>query len=396
MNDRTGVTVVLPCLNEETSIADVVYAARRGMETLGVPGEVLVVDNGSTDESVSRAQAAGATVIHEDRRGYGAAIRRGFQSAQYPILAMADGDRTYDLTKLPDIVRPILSGKADFVLGNRLNGVHPRAMPFLHRHVGNPMLSRLMRLMFHRSDIQDAHSGFRAIRRDAYKRLGCITTGMEFASEMLIRAIYEGLRIVFRDIEYHPRSGESKLRTFRDGWRHLRFMLLHSPSMVFLFPALVLWIVSLLGAVLLTIGPVDIASRRFDIHFLLALGALNVISMQGISIGILAKAFAHLSGIRHDQVIAWLYERLSFEAGIVISGVLMLVGSALGLHVFVRWARAGFGELDMVRRFFFSAICMVNGIQVGASSYLFSVMALPRRLDREDIATADTAIRDVP
>jgi glycosyltransferase involved in cell wall biosynthesis len=393
---KSGVSVIIPCLDEEVSIAHVVEAAKRGISDLGVCGEIIVVDNGSTDDSVPCARGAGARVINEAQRGYGAAIRCGFAAAEYSILVMADGDLSYDLTKLGLLVKPILEGRADFMLGNRMNGVHAKAMPFLHQHVGNPLLTRLVRVMFHRRDIRDAHTGFRAIRKDIYERMGCITTGMEFASEMIVRAIHAGIRIGFKDIEYHPRAGESKLRTFRDGWRHLRFLLLHSPSMVFVFPGLLVWLLTLLATVPLAIGPIMVGDRKIDIHVMLVIGVLNIASMVFISIGILAKAYAHLSGIRHDPFIAWLYRQLSFEVGAVLSGLLMLVGGVFGGYVVWHWAANDFGDLDMARPLFFSALCIINGAQIGATSYLFSIMALPRRMDKVPPEDSETAIREIP
>ena len=393
---QEGVSVVIPCLNEEASIGRVVEAAKVGLDELGVPGEVIVVDNGSSDESATRARGAGATVVEERLRGYGAAIRCGFVAARHTVLVMADGDLSYDLTKLGLLVRPILEGRADFMLGNRMNGMHAKAMPFLHKHVGNPLLTRLVRIMFRRRDIKDAHTGFRAIRKDCYERMGCITTGMEFASEMIVRAIHSGVRIGFTEIEYHPRAGESKLRTYRDGWRHLRFLLLHSPSMVFVFPGLLVWVMSLSAAVPLAIGPVMVGERRIDIHVMLVIGVLNIASMVFISIGILAKAYAHLSGIRHDPFIAWLYRQVSFEAGAVLSGVLMLLGGCVGGYVVWHWVAKGFGDLNMMRPLFFSGLCIINGTQLGAASYLFSIMALPRQMDALAEEDQETAIRDIP
>jgi len=393
---QEGVSVVIPCLNEEASIGRVVEAAKAGIEELGVPGEVIVVDNGSTDESAARAREAGATVVEESLRGYGAAIRCGFATAHHTVLVMADGDLSYDLTKLGLLVKPVLGGRVDFMLGNRMNGVHAKAMPFLHKHVGNPLLTRLVRLMFRRRDIKDAHTGFRAIRKDVYERMGCITTGMEFASEMIVRAIHAGIRIGFRDIEYHPRTGESKLRTFRDGWRHLRFLLLHSPSMVFVFPGLLVWMLILVAMLPLAIAPVMVGERKIDIHVMLVLGVLNIASMVFISIGILAKAYAHLSGIRNDPFIAWLYRHLSFEAGAIVSGVLMLVGGVVGGYVVWHWVGKGFGDLDMARPLFFGGLCVINGAQLGATSYLFSIMALPRRMDKVEPEDRETAIREIP
>ena len=187
-----GVSVVIPCLNEEASIAQVVDAALAGIAKLGLPGEVVVVDNGSVDRSPELAAEHGARVLTEDERGYGAALRRGFRDARYGIVVMGDGDLTYDFSRLDELVRPILDGAAEFVVGNRMGNIRPGSMPKLHQYVGNPVLSLLLRVMFHTHTVRDAHCGMRAILRSTYRRLRCVTTGMEFASEMIVRAIHNG------------------------------------------------------------------------------------------------------------------------------------------------------------------------------------------------------------
>jgi len=379
-----GVSVVLPCLNEAESIAQVVKNALGSLATLDLPHEVIVVDNGSTDDSAALAAAAGARVVSESRKGYGSAIRRGFREARYSILVMADCDLTYDLAKVHEIVAPVLAGEVDFVLGNRLKNMHPDAMPFLHRHIGNPALTKLVQYMFHRRDIEDGQSGYRAIRKTVYESLGCVTTGMEFASEMIVKAIYADVSLKYIPIEYHPRAGESKLRTFRDGWRHLRFLTLHSPTMIFVVPGLAVWLLSLLAAIPLALGPVRLFGRNLDIHFMLMVGMLNIISLQLMTNGMLAKAFAHLSSLRHDKIVAWLYQRLSFELGAILGGALVLVGGLISLGVVFFWTTQGFGDLNLSRLLFFGILCLINGTQFGTSAYLFSVMALPRRLDSID------------
>lgn len=394
-NTPEGVSVVLPCLNEVESIAEVVKYALSSLAKLDFPHEVIVVDNGSEDGSAAAAAAAGAKVVHESRRGYGSAIRRGFREAQYSVLVMADCDLTYDLTKVHEIVAPVLAGEVDFVLGNRLKNMHPKAMPFLHRHIGNPLLTKLVQYMFHRRDIEDGQSGYRAIRKTVYESLECITTGMEFASEMIVKAIYANVKLKYVPIEYHPRAGESKLRTFRDGWRHLRFLTLHSPSMLFVVPGLVLWGLSLIAALPMAFGPLKLFSRDFDIHFMLLIGLLNILSLQFITSGMLAKAYAHLSGLRVDRTIAWLYQKLSFEVGAILGGALVLIGTLIGLGVVMHWVTGGFGALNLPRLLFFGILCIVNGTQFGTSAYLFSVMALPRRLDHIENAETDTAIDEV-
>ena len=324
----TSVSIVIPCLNEEASIAEVVRAAQAGLDRAGVPGEVIVVDNGSGDRSAERAAEAGARVLRETRRGYGAAIRRGFAASRADILVMADGDLSYDLTKLDAFLAPLLDGSADFVVGNRLDNVHHGAMPKLHQHVGTPVLTWMVRLLFGCKTLKDSQCGFRAIRRVAYERLRCMTTGMEFASEMIAKAAIEGLRIAQRDIEYHPRAGESKLRPLRDGWRHLRFLLLYIPSPAILLPLLTVWLLSATVMVMLAVGPLRIRSQQFDVHSMLFLAILNVASLQILTGAMSARIYAHLNGFRPDALIAWLYRRVHFGSAVVVSAAWLLLGLA--------------------------------------------------------------------
>ncbi len=373
----TGVSVVIPCLNEEESIAAVIDAAQEGLKRAGLPGEIIVVDNGCTDRTPEIARAKGARVVRERRRGYGAAIRRGFAEARHSILVMGDGDLTYDFSELDRFAHPIRDGRADFVIGNRMKDIRPGSMPHLHRYVGNPLLSMLLRLLFGSHTVRDAHCGLRAIRRDAYESLRCITTGMEFASEMVIAAIRNNLRIIELDIAYHPRVGDSKLRSFKDGWRHLRFMLLHSPAILLLIPGSIVWLLSMAMALPLAFGPIVIEGRKVDIHFMMIAGLLNILSLQIITSGMLAKAFAHLSGLRHDPVVAWFYRHFTFEKVMVGAGVLFLIGLWIAGRIVLNWAWSGFSDLDQARLLFFGVLAIVNGVQIAAASYLFSAMALP-------------------
>lgn len=389
-----GITVVLPCLNEEASIAQVIAKARAGLQRLAQRGEILVVDNGSSDASVRIAQENGARVIREKIRGYGSALRAGFRQAAYGIIVMGDADLTYDFERMDILVQPILDGQADLVMGNRMHRIQPGAMPGLHRYIGNPLLSLFLRIMFHSNAVHDAHCGMRAITKEAYERLHCVTTGMEFASEMVIRAIRCRLRIAERDIEYHPRVGESKLRSFKDGWRHLRFMILHSPTMLLLLPGIVCWLAGLAISLPLAFGPIVLQQRAVDIHCMLLGGVLNIISMQIITIGILAKAYGHLSGLHSDQLIAWLYRWFTFERACVIAAAVFLAGLLIALLVVGQWVASGFGELNQQRLLFLGVIFLVNGVQLGTSFYLLSIMALPRHLDRIPPQAAETGIPD--
>ena len=222
------VSVVIPCLNEAASIERCVESAWEALDALGAEGEVIVADNGSTDGSPELAAAAGARVVRERRRGYGSAYLAGFAAARGEYIVMADADLTYDFGDIPRFVEQLDDG-AHLVMGNRMANIKPGAMPWHHRYIGNPVLTGVLNLFF-RTGVRDAHCGMRAVRRDVLPRLDLRTTGMEFASEMVIRAAKENLEIREIPIEYHPREGESKLSSFRDGWRHLRFLLVHSPT----------------------------------------------------------------------------------------------------------------------------------------------------------------------
>ncbi|MBU0713759.1 MAG: glycosyltransferase family 2 protein [Verrucomicrobia bacterium] len=389
-----GISVILPCLNEEASLGQVIELARRGIAKLGLPEDIIVVDNGSTDRSAQVARAHGARVLTEPHRGYGSALRKGFENVRYEIIVMGDADLSYDLSSLDVLVAPLLKGTADFVMGNRMNDIQPGAMPRLHRYVGNPMLSATLRLLFHSNTVHDAHCGMRAITRCAYCRLYCVTTGMEFASEMVIRAIRCNLRITERDITYRPRVGESKLHSFRDGWRHLRFMILHSPTLLLLTPGIVGWVIGLAISLPLAFGPLIIHGRLVDIHCMLIGGVLNILSIQIITIGLLAKAYGHLSGLHEDAIIAWFYRWFTFEKACIVSALVIGTGLVLTLWILAQWVASGFGALNQQRLLFFALICLVNGVQIGAASFLFSIMALPRHIDRLPPESENTGIMD--
>ncbi|MDP8218629.1 MAG: glycosyltransferase [Candidatus Theseobacter exili] len=377
----SGISVVIPCLNEEQSIGQVVDAAFQGIRQTGLTGEVIVVDNDSSDNSAGIARDHGATVIFEAEKGYGSALRKGFSEAKYDIIVMGDGDLTYDFSKLDILVNPVLEGKADFVVGNRMKDIRPGAMPKLHQYLGNPLLSFLLKAFFHTRAVHDAQCGMRAITKTAYENLYCVTTGMEFASEMIIHALRIGLKIEERNITYHPRVGESKLSSFKDGWRHLRFMLLYSPSAALLVPGFFVWTVSMLIAFPLAFGHVIIYGHSIDIHCMILAGLMNIISIQFISAGLLAKAYAHLSGLRTDPVIAWLYKRFTFEKIMLATLPLILFGIIVTLKVIIQWIAEDFGAPNEARLLFFALLCLTNGAQIATGGYLFSIMALPRHIE---------------
>src|SRR5947209_1008017 len=256
------VSVVIPCLNESESIERVVRLARETHETACIAGEVVVADNGSVDGSDALARGAGARVVHESRRGYGSAYLAGFAAARGEYIVMGDADLTYDFTEIPRFLEELDAG-ADMVIGDRMDNIHPGAMPWLHRYVGNPILTGLLNLFF-RTGVKDAHCGMRALRRDSLERLDLRATGMEFASEMVIRAAKENLDIRQFPIQYLPRDGESKLSSFRDGWRHLRFLLVHSPNHLFLLPGAIFAALGALASLAVLLH-VNVFGRRWDL-----------------------------------------------------------------------------------------------------------------------------------
>src|SRR4051812_41329528 len=264
------VSVVIPCLNEAANIERCVAWARTTLAEHGIPGEVVVADNDSEDDSAALASAAGARVVHERRRGYGNAYMAGFAAARGTYVVMADADLTYDFGDIPRFLGELEAG-ADLVMGDRMDGIQPGAMPWLHRYVGNPLLSGTLNLFF-KTGVRDAHCGMRALRRDTLAALDLRTTGMEFASEMVIRAAKADLTIRQIPIDYHPRGGTSKLSSFRDGWRHLRFLLVHSPTHLFVIPGAVMLLLGLLAG-LVSLSRIELLGREWQLHSMIA-GAL--------------------------------------------------------------------------------------------------------------------------
>jgi glycosyltransferase involved in cell wall biosynthesis len=370
------VSVVIPCLNEASTIERCVQHARAALEAHDLPGEVLVVDNGSTDGSGDLAGDAGARVVHEARRGYGSAYLAGLASARGRWIVMLDADLTYDVAEIPRFVASLREG-ADMVIGDRMDGIEPGAMPWLHRYVGNPMLSGTLNLFF-RSGVRDAHCGMRGLRRDALGALDLRTTGMEFASEMVIRASKVGLRIGQLPITYHPRSGQSKLETFRDGWRHLRFLLVHSPNHLFLVPGVVM---SLLGAVVMigVLARVSVFGRMWDIHAMIGGALLGIVGIQVVALGLCAHAYGTYFMGERDPWFDGMRARFRLEHGLMLGGTVLVAGLALVVAVIIIWAQNDFGNLSEERLEVLAATLVIVGIQVFFSSFLLSILGLRRR-----------------
>lgn len=375
------VAVILPCLNEAETVATVVRKAVTTLRNLGVRGEVIVIDNGSTDGSPELATREGARVVHETRKGYGSALMRGAEEAQAPYIIMADADDSYDLTDLQRFIDGMRNG-ADMVMGSRMKGeIKPGAMPWLHYWIGNPVLSGLLRILF-RTDVSDAHCGMRGFTKDAYRRMQLQTTGMEFASEMVIKAVLGKLRIDQIPITLYPdgRSRPPHLRSWRDGWRHLRFMLLFSPTHLFLIPGAVLMVLGMIPLILLGHGPRYLAGLTFDTHYMVLGSLLTVLGFQVLTTGLFAKAYSHASRLyAPDKTLTLLSRFFNLERGLIVGGILFLTGLIMDLSILVDWLRSGMSTLDAVRPALQASTLMIVGGQTIFSSFFLSMLALPRR-----------------
>lgn len=366
----------MPCLNEARTVEPCVRAAKSYLTGAGIDGEVLVADNGSTDGSVEIAVAAGARVVHVPVRGYGAALMAGIDGARGNYVIMGDADCSYDFSRLDAYVARLRAG-ADLVMGNRFKGgIEPGAMPSLHRYLGNPVLSFVGRLFF-RIRIGDFHCGLRGVSRQAIQRLGLVTPGMEFASEMIAKAALGNLRVeeVPTTLRRDGRDRPPHLRTWRDGWRHLRFLLLFCPRWLFLYPGLTLLALGLAGFAVLQHGPLSLRSVGLGIHSLLYMAAATVLGAQMVQLAVLTKWMGILSGVVPPQ--RWLLRwapYLKVENGLLLGLALALLGLAWSAWLFFDWGSGGFGALDptqSMRSAIPAVTLMILGVQA-ATGALFA------------------------
>ena len=367
-------TVLMPCLNEARTVQACVRAALAFFRNAGIEGEVLVADNGSTDGSAQLARAAGARVVEVPVRGYGAALLAGIADAQGEYIIMGDADDSYDFSRLQAFVERLRSG-ADLVMGNRFKGgIEPGAMPFLHRYLGNPVLSFIGRLFF-RSSIGDFHCGLRGFSRSAVLRLGLITAGMEFASELIAKAALAGLRIEEVPTTLRPdgRGRPSHLRTWRDGWRHLRFLLLFCPRWLFLYPGVALLMVGVTGLALGIAYAPGPGPLRLGIHTLLYLGGATILGIQFIMFALLTKWIAVLADLVPEP--AWMTRwagSFTIENGLLLGLGMFLAGLFWSVWLTLDWGRSGFGPLDPVetmRAAIPAVTLMATGMQASIGSF---------------------------
>jgi glycosyltransferase involved in cell wall biosynthesis len=390
MPSEPQISVLIPCLNEEEAVGNVVDQAFEGIRRAGRTGEVIVVDNGSTDASAEIAAAHGARVVTEARRGYGSAYLAGLTAAQGEFVVMGDADETYPLQNLGPFVDR-LEGGDDLVIGSRFRGtIHGDAMPKLNRFVGNPILTGMLNVLFG-VKVSDAHCGMRAVRRDAVGVLDLHSTGMEFASEMVFKAYRRGLRVSEVPIDYFPRTGESKLNRFGDAWRHVRFMLLYSPSWLYLVPGSVLLLLGLAGMLVLASGPVDVFGRSWQIHTMLGFTALTLIGAQVIQLGVFARTYARVRIGERDPLLDRLGRGLRLEHGLLAGGALILLALAGLAAVGIEWAADGFGALGRAYETALLVTMLGLGLQIVFGAFFLALLTMPLA-DRVDEAATEAEI----
>ena len=381
--DCPELTILMPCLNEAETIAVCVIKAKRYIEARGINGEVLVADNGSSDGSAAIAEEHGARVVEVQERGYGSALLGGIAAARGRFVIMGDADDSYDFTALDPFVEKLREGH-DLVMGNRFKGgIKPGAMPLLHRYLGNPVLTRLAQLFF-KSTIGDFQCGLRGFKRETIQSLDLTTTGMEFASEMVVKASLRKLRIAEVPTILFPdgRSRPPHLRSWRDGWRHLRFLLLFSPRWLFLYPGILLTLAGLGSMAWLVTGPQRVGNLTLDVNTLVYSAAAIICGFQAVAFALFAKVFAINAGLLPpDPRISKIGDVLSLEIGVLVGLLLLVSGFVTSAFAVGFWGRVSFGALDptvSLRIVVPGMTALVLGLQVVFSSFFISLLGLRR------------------
>jgi len=379
--DSVDVSVVIPCLNEANSLGVCVEKACKALADAGLRGEVVVADNGSTDGSIEIAQKAGARVIPVSQRGYGSALKAGIRAARGGIIVMGDADDSYDFSEVPRFVEEWRKGN-EVVMGNRFEGeIKPGAMPWHHKYIGNPGLTALLNLLF-RSGIGDSHCGMRGFTRDVFERMDLRSSGMEFASEFVIKAAQIGAKTSEIPITLwkDKRGRPPHLRSFRDGWRHLRFMLLYAPNWLFLLPGGLLMAVGLALVFWLLPGARTVGHNVvLDIHTMIFGVIFTLLGAQILAIGGFAKVFSYAERFDRNTVsLKRMLKRVSLEKGLLLGGILFAAGFAGCAYIAWQWAASGFGPLAQVRGVLFWSMWLFLGVQIIFSSFFLSMLGISR------------------
>lgn len=374
--EHPELSVVMPCLNEEEGLAGSIRSIRSIFLQEGIDGEIVVSDNGSTDNSRRIALAEGCRVVEEPVRGYGAAYLRGLSAARGDLIIMADSDHTYDFGAIPDFVRRLREG-CDLVMGSRFKGtIHRGAMPWARRYIGNPVLSSMTRLLF-RTRLSDIHCGMRGLRRSAVERMNLQMPGMEFATEMVVAAVNSGLRIAEVPVNYFPRKGISKLNPFTDAWRHVRFMLLLSPMWLYIIPGLTGFIAGMLILLIRASGAAIYPGRRWDLLPMAGSAVLCIFSSQLLHLGLYAQTFAADQGILKPGACLTRFRRcFSLERGVAAGVLLVIVSLAIGVFISIR---SDAGDSGGIGALILPMTLLVIGLQTVFSSFLLSLLSLRRK-----------------
>ena len=377
-------SIVMPCLNEAETLSICIQKAQQSLLKHDVKGEILVADNGSTDGSQEIARKMGARLIEVQDKGYGSALRGGVAAARGEYIIMGDADDSYNFSELSPFIQKLREGY-DLVMGNRFEGtIKPGAMPALHKYVGNPVLTGIGRLLFS-SQTGDFHCGLRAFRKDALEKLNLRTTGMEFASEMVVKATLHRMRVAEVPITLYPdgRSRPPHLRSWHDGWRHLRFMFLYSPRWLFLYPGLMLMIIGAMISVWLLPGPKTIGTVTFDVNTLLYGGLAIIIGFEAINFAVFTKVFAISEGLLpEDPRLNKVFHFIKLETGLIVGIVLVLAGLIGSIYVLDIWKTRSFGPLEYshtLRVVIPAGISLTLGSQTILASFFLSILGLKRR-----------------
>lgn len=378
MND-IEVSVVMPCLNEEETIGTCVNKAFRTLAGMGCTGEVIVSDNGSTDRSIEIAKSLGARVVFQNKKGYGNAYLKGFEAVRGKYVVMGDSDDSYDFTDLERFVEPLRNGY-DMVMGTRIKGdIMPGAMPWLHRYVGNPFLSGFLNMLFH-TGISDAHCGMRSFTREALEKMCLKTAGMEFASEMVINASKAGLKIKEIPITLHKdgRTRKPHLKSFRDGWRHLRFMMLYSPEFLFLVPAVSFFLAGMLTVLWIFFGESRVGNVNLGLNTM-TMGCFSIfLGMQAFMSNVMVKLYYCQKNplFQLDRISRKIRDKITFDRGIIAGVILILIGVSFDFQVIMKWYGAGYRDLalESVKYALLGMTFMVIGVQIFFFTFMVSVI----------------------
>lgn len=388
--EALDLSIVMPCLNESETLASCIQKAMGSLARLALRGEVVIADNGSTDGSIELAQRHGARVVNVPEKGYGSALRGGIEAAHGRWILMGDSDDSYDFSRIEEFVARLAQGD-QLVMGCRMprggGTVLPGAMPWKHRWIGNPLLSTIGRLFF-KCPVNDFHCGLRAFSKEAFQRMQLMTTGMEFASEMVIKATLFGMKISEVPIVLHPdgRSRPPHLRSWRDGWRHLRFMLLYSPRWLFLLPGLVLIGLGTALTLWLLPEPRRVGKVVFDVHTLLFAALMVLLGFQTVAFAFFSKVYAIGAGLLpEDPKFNRLFRYVSLETGLILGSALTLVGLVMAGHAMQEWSRRSFGPLEATRTLravIPAVLTLLLGCQIVLSSFFLSMLGLRHKSSR--------------